>query len=168
MESFFSASQEEKDLKPKDLFKRLAKAAAKPKDKDWRTKESLRRSSMKRDQIGSTTASIKRHQSSLKKSMLKRGSSQADIRMCLTRCRAALCYTILKCNAGLTLKNWWLSTPCCQITLLPLGSFSRLCTVIGVVLCRRAYAIFKTALTTYNEENSGSAVTSTEQAGAGL
>lgn len=122
MESFFSASQEEKELKPKDLFKRLAKAAAKPKDKDWRTKESLRRSSMKRDQIGSTTASIKRHQSSLKKSMLKRGSSQADIRMCLTRCRAVLCWTILTCNAGLTLKNWWLLTPCCQITLLPQGS----------------------------------------------
>ena len=86
MEAFFGSSidmNDPKDMKPKDLFKKIAKTAAMKADKkksgDWRTRESLKRSSIKRDQIGSTQASIKRQQTSLKKSMLKRGSSQVHI-----------------------------------------------------------------------------------------
>lgn len=85
MEAFFGSSLDLKDVKPKDLFKKIAKVAAKKGDKDWRTTASIKRSSVKRDQIGSTTNSIKRHHDSLKKSLLKRGSSQMEIKIMLTR-----------------------------------------------------------------------------------
>eukprot|EP00090_Calanus_glacialis_P035354 TRINITY_DN60378_c0_g1_i1.p1 TRINITY_DN60378_c0_g1~~TRINITY_DN60378_c0_g1_i1.p1 ORF type:complete len:1252 (+),score=238.87 TRINITY_DN60378_c0_g1_i1:183-3758(+) len=122
MEAFFGTDT--KDLKPKDLFKRIAKAVAEPKekDKDWRSKEGQRRSSIKRDPIGSTENSIRRHRSSLKRSLLQRGSSQAEIKVMLTRLNSE---ELVAFNPLLLDHN---------------------------PMTRRAYAIFKTALTNYNEE----------------
>merc|ERR1711962_1764191 len=57
-------------------------------DKDrnkLREEEGRRRSSLRRDPIGSTQTSIRRHRSSLKKSLLIRGNSQQEIKMVLTR-----------------------------------------------------------------------------------
>ena len=123
MEAFFGNSIDMSDAKPKDLFKKIARAAAnKEKGKDWRTRESIKRSSIKRDQIGSTHTSIRRQQNSLKKSMLKRGSSQTEINMMLTRLNSE-----------------------------ELVAFNPLLTD-HTPATRRAYAIFKSALKTYDEK----------------
>jgi len=120
MEAVFG---KEKDLKPKDLFKKIAKAVAEPKkDKDWRSREGERRSSMKRDPIGSTENSIRRHRSSLKKSLLQRGSSQQEIKVMLTRLNSE---ELVAFNPLLLDHN---------------------------PMTRRAYAIFKTALNKYNDD----------------
>ena len=123
MEAFFGSSIDMKDVKPKDLFKKIARAAAnKDKSKDWRTRESIKRSSIKRDQIGSTQASIKRQQNSLKRSMLNRKASQAEINIMLTRLNSE---ELVAFNPLLTDQ-----TPA----------------------TRRAYAIFKSALKQYNDD----------------
>ena len=121
MEAFSGEDLKLKDLKPKDLFKRIAKAAAsKDSKKDMRNRESMRRSSAKRDPIGSIQNSLKRHETSLKKSMLRRGSSQVEIKMMLTRLNSE---ELVAFNP-LLLEH----TPA----------------------TRRAYAMFKSALTNYN------------------
>lgn len=82
MESIF---EDAKGKKPKDLFKRIAKIVT-DKDRAKRMEEEgKRRSSIKRDPIGSHSNSIKRHRNSLKKSLLQRGNSQEEINMVLTR-----------------------------------------------------------------------------------
>ena len=58
--------------KPKDVFKRLAKAAAKKEKTDWNA-QAARQSSIKIDPIGSRTTSIRRHNKSLRRSLLARG-----------------------------------------------------------------------------------------------
>ena len=121
VEAFSGEDLKLKDLKPKDLFKRIAKAAAsKDSKKDMRNRESMRRSSAKRDPIGSIQNSLKRHETSLKKSMLRRGSSQVEIKMMLTRLNSE---ELVAFNP-LLLEH----TPA----------------------TRRAYAMFKSALTNYN------------------
>ena len=112
-----------KDVKPKDLFKRIAKAAvSKETKKDIRNRESLRRTSAKKDPIGSIQNSLKRHETSLKRSMLRRGSSQVEIKMMLTRLNSE---ELVAFNP-LLLEH----TPA----------------------TRRAYAMFKSALVNYNEK----------------
>merc|ERR1719483_285578 len=122
MEAFFG--KDTKEMKPKDLFKSVAKPGEKEggKEKDWRSKEGQRRSSIRRDPIGSTENSIRRHRSSLKKSLLQRGSSQEEIKVMLTRLNSE---ELVAFNPLLSEHN---------------------------PMTRRAYAIFKTALTNYNEE----------------
>lgn len=121
MEAFSGEDVKMRDVKPKDLFKRIAKAAAtKNNKKDIRNRESLRRSSVQKDPIGSTQNSLKRHETSLKKSLLRRGSSQAEIKMMLTRLNSE---ELVAFNP-LLLEH----TPA----------------------TRRAYAMFKSALADYN------------------
>ena len=121
MEAFSTEDMKQKDVKPKDLFKRIARAAAnKDIKKSIRSRESLRRSSAQKDLIGSTQNSLKRHETSLKRSMLRRGSSQAEIKMMLTRLNSE---ELVAFNP-LLLEH----TPA----------------------TRRAYAVFKSALANYN------------------
>lgn len=82
MEAFYTATTEEK---PKDVFKRFAKIINETNRAKRREEEGFRRSSLKRDQIGSTQNSIRRHRNSLKKTLLLRGNSQSEIKMVLTR-----------------------------------------------------------------------------------
>ena len=129
MEAFFGASFDMKDMaevKPKDLFKKIAKRAAQKATKTElrrSSRASLNRSSIKRDQIGSTENSIKRHRHSLKKSLLNRGSSQAEIRIMLNRLNSQELVAFNPLLAD--------HTPA----------------------TRRAYAKFKSALQDYNEKN---------------
>lgn len=121
MESMFEDAKASK--KPKDIFKRIAKMVN---DKDKVKKmeaEGQRRSSIKRDQIGSTTNSIKRQRNSLKKSLMQRGNSQAEIKMVLTRLNSE-----------------------------ELVAFNPMLADIAPE-ARRAYAKFKDALNTYNDEH---------------
>jgi transient receptor potential cation channel subfamily C len=121
MESMLEDAKASK--KPKDIFKRIAKMVN---DKDRHKKmeaEGQRRSSLRRDQIGSTSNSIKRQRNSLKKSLLERGNSQADIKMVLTRLNSE---ELVAFNPMLA-------------ELRPEA--------------RRAYAKFKDALNTYNAKH---------------
>ena len=120
MEAFFTASQEEK---PKDVFKRFAKIITDKDRQKRREAEGQRRSSMRKDPIGSTQTSIKRHRSSLKRSLLQRGNSQQEIKMVLTRLN----------SEELVAFNPHLSE--------------------HAPTTRRAYAKFKTALDRYNEQH---------------
>ena len=124
MEAFFGNSIDMKTSKPKDLFKMIAKAAAKKSvTKDWRTTESIKRSSIKKDQIGNTKNSIKRQQTSLKRSLMKRSASQTEIKVMLTRLNSE---ELVAFNPHLT-----------DVT----------------PATRRAYAIFKSALIKEEEES---------------
>ena len=124
MEAFFGNSLDMKTSKPKDLFKMIAKAAAKKSaNNDWRTTESIKRSSIKRDQIGNTKNSIKRQQNSLKRSLMKRSASQSEIKVMLTRLNSE---ELVAFNPHLT-----------DVT----------------PATRRAYAIFKSALIKEEDES---------------
>ena len=120
MEAFFSASQEEK---PKDVFKKIAKIVGDKSKKKGFDRSSIKRSSMERNPIGSTQTSIKRHHNSLKRSLLVRGNSQAEIKMMLTRLNSE---ELVAFNPKLSEYE---------------------------PSVRRAYAKFKTALNDYNEKH---------------
>jgi len=133
MEAFFTASQEEK---PKDVFKRFAKIINDKKKKGEKVnRDSLRREagSIRRDQIGSHQASIRKHRSSLKRSLLQRGSSQQEIKMVLTRLN----------SEELVAFNPHLSD--------------------YAPAARRAYAKFRTALDDYNSKYKGPETTVTSE-----
>ncbi|XP_059081823.1 transient receptor potential protein-like [Tigriopus californicus] len=68
--------------KPKDIFKRIAKAAAKKGEKkDWN--DQVKKSSIKSDPIGSSQISIRKRNQSLRRSLLARGNSKDEIDVCL-------------------------------------------------------------------------------------
>jgi len=74
---------------PKDVFKKFAKIVGDKKRVKQRASikrdADSRRSSLNADPIGSSSTSIRRHRNSLKKSMLCRGASAAEMKMTLTR-----------------------------------------------------------------------------------
>eukprot|EP00095_Tigriopus_kingsejongensis_P011532 snap_masked-scaffold33_size549341-processed-gene-1.10 protein:Tk11532 transcript:snap_masked-scaffold33_size549341-processed-gene-1.10-mRNA-1 annotation:"trp channel protein" len=79
--------------KPKDIFKKLAKAAVKKADKEnWNDKASqecygirVKKSSIKSDPIGSSQVSIRRRNQSMRRSMLARGNSKEQIDLTLNQ-----------------------------------------------------------------------------------
>ena len=132
------------------LFKFLIKILLNSFLKDMRAMEGKRRSSIKRDPIGSTENSIRRHRSSLKRSLLHRRASEAEI----------------KVGKAIFIERKYKPYPY-QVCLTRLNSeelvaFNPLLSDVDP-MTRRAYARFKSALDKYNQENSDKKVEVNEE-----